>query len=59
MAWLRRDEGSERYYSDNFQQVFGIPLEQAWQDWIAFEHEFQQRNLAEIRKFPVTPRNAT
>ena len=55
IAWIRRDEGSERYYSDQFQQVFGLPLEQAWQDWIAFEHEFQRRNLAEVRKFPITP----
>ncbi len=35
--------------------MFGLPLEQAWQDWIAFEHEFQRRNLAEVRKFPITP----
>ena len=55
VAWIRRDEGSARYYADQFQQVFGIPLEEAWQDWIAFEHEFQRRNLAEVRKFPITP----
>ena len=55
VAWIRRDEGSERYYSDQFQHVFGIPLEQAWQEWIVFEREFQQRNLDEIRKFPITP----
>ena len=30
----RRDEGSERYWSDQFEQVFGMPVEQAWQDWI-------------------------
>ena len=55
IAWLRRDEGSARYYSDQFQQVFGIPLEQAWGNWIAFEREFQQKNLAEVRKHPITP----
>jgi hypothetical protein len=55
VEWMRRDEGSERYYSDQFQHVFGIPLEQAWQDWIKFEHAFQERNLAEVRKFPITP----
>ena len=55
VAWIRRDEGSERYYADQFQHVFGMPLEQAWQDWIAFEHEFQRQNLAEVRKFPITP----
>jgi len=55
VEWLRRDDGSERYWSDQFQHVFGIPVEQAWRDWIAFEHEFQRRNLAEVRKFPITP----
>jgi hypothetical protein len=55
VEWLKRDEGSERYYADQFRQVFGLPIDQAWQDWIAFEHAFQQRNLAEVRKFPITP----
>ena len=55
IAWIRRDAGSARYYADQFEQVFGLPLDQAWQDWIAFEHEFQRRNLAEVRKFPITP----
>ena len=26
LAWLRRDEGSEAYYSDQFLKVFGLPL---------------------------------
>jgi hypothetical protein len=55
LEWIRRDEGSERYYADRFRQVFGVPLDQAWQEWIAFEHDFQRRNLAELRKFPITP----
>ncbi|MGE5169321.1 MAG: hypothetical protein ACM3JC_03000 [Rudaea sp.] len=54
VSWLRRNEGSERYYSDSFEQVFGLPLERAWQDWIAFEHGFQRRNLDEVRRYPVT-----
>ena len=55
VAWVRRDEGSKRYYSDQFEAVFGLPLERAWQDWIAFERAFQTKNLAEVRKFPITP----
>jgi hypothetical protein len=55
VAWLRRDEGSRAYYSDQFEKVFGIPLYQAWQDWIAFERDFQKHNLEEVRKQPVTP----
>ena len=54
IAWIKRDEGSERYYADQFRQVFGIPLDRAWQDWIDFEHEFQKRNLAAVRRFPIT-----
>ncbi|HEY2816166.1 MAG TPA: hypothetical protein VGK44_03415 [Casimicrobiaceae bacterium] len=55
VGWIRRDEDSARYYADNFQRVFGLPLEQAWQDWIKFEHEFQRGNLAELRRHPITP----
>ncbi len=55
VAWLRRDEASRRHYADQFAQVFGLPLESAWKDWIDFEREFQQRNLAKIREQAVTP----
>lgn len=54
IEWLRRDEDSERYYSKQFRKVFGKPLEAAWDDWIAFEHEFQQTNLEAVRQQPLT-----
>ena len=53
--WMKRDEGSKRNYYDQFQHVFGLSLETAWQQWIAFEHEFQNRNLALVREHPATP----
>ena len=53
--WYRRDDQSERYYSDEFKRLFGLPLDQAWQDWLKFEREFQRKNLTEVRKFPITP----
>ena len=53
--WVARREGSARYYADQFQQVFGKPMEAAWQDWIAWEHDFQKANLAEVAKFPLSP----
>lgn len=55
IEWIRRDEDSERYYASQFRRVFGKSLEEAWDDWIAFETGFQQANLASIREFPVTP----
>ncbi len=52
--WLKRGEGSEAYYSRQFAQVFGKPLETAWDEWIAWEHEFQEANLRSVREYPVT-----
>ena len=60
LDWWRRDEGSLRSYSDDFRRVFGLELDQAWQNWIAWEHEFQRKNLASVREHPITPyRNLT
>ena len=55
VAWFRRDDASRRHYADQFQHVFGLLLERAWADWIAFEQDFQRRNLARVREQPVTP----
>ncbi len=55
IQWLRRDPGSEAYYSNQFKKVFGESLDKAWQDWIAWEHDFQKANLASVSKFPLTP----
>src|SRR5512138_1710267 len=30
-------------------------MDEAWRKWVAFEHEFQRRNLEEVRRFPITP----
>ena len=55
IRWTSRREGSKAYYASAFKQVYGVSLGQAWSDWIAFEREFQQKNLATIRAYPVTP----
>jgi len=55
IAWLRRDNGSDAYYSRQFRKVFGKPLDAAWNDWIAWEHGFQEANLQRLRKYPLTP----
>jgi hypothetical protein len=55
IRWLRRDEDSKRHWADNFQHVYGMSIETAWQEWIVFEREFQQRNLAKVRREPITP----
>jgi hypothetical protein len=55
IAWIRRQEGSKGHYAADFERVFGLPLNQAWQEWIDFEHEFQAKTLEDVREFPTTP----
>jgi hypothetical protein len=54
LAWWRRDAGSRRYYADGFQQVFGLSLNESWQRWIDFEHDFQRKNLQSVHEHPLT-----
>lgn len=54
VEWLRRSEDSKAFYASQFKHVFGRPLDDVWDDWIAFEHRFQKANLAEVGKYPLT-----
>jgi hypothetical protein len=53
--WVSRRDGSSAYFATQFKRVFGKPLESAWAEWIDFERAFQEKNLAAIRTYPVTP----
>lgn len=55
LRWVSRAAGSRKYYSAQFSSVYGKPLDEAWADWIAFEHRFQEANLDSIRQYPATP----
>ena len=54
VEWLRRSEDSKAFYSAQFKHVFGRPLDDVWSDWIAFEHKFQDENLAALAQYPLT-----
>ncbi len=54
VEWLSRTPGSRAYYATQFKKVYGRSIEDAWAEWVAFEHSFQQKNLEAIRKYPVT-----
>ncbi len=55
IEWLSRGEESKRYYAKQFEHVFDKPMVNAWDDWIDFEHEFQNTNLEKVRGFSLTP----
>ena len=55
VEWLRRREGSKAFYAAQFRHVFGRRLDDVWSDWIAFEQDYQQANLARLAQYPLTP----
>jgi hypothetical protein len=54
VEWLRRSEDSKAFYASQFKHVYGKSLDDVWKDWIAFEHRFQEANLAALAKYPLT-----
>jgi len=53
--WLKRGNDSKAYYAAQFELIFGKKLDDAWQDWIAWEHVWQKKNLASVAQYPLTP----
>jgi hypothetical protein len=54
VEWLRRSGESKSFYASQFRHVFGKPLDEVWDEWIAFEHKFQEANLARLGQYPLT-----
>lgn len=52
--WVDRKAGSKAFYIAQFKKVYGLSMEDAWQNWIDWEYKFQEDNLAAIREYPVT-----
>lgn len=49
-----RTDSTRRFYAAQFKDVYGIPVDKEWDKWIAWEHDFQKRNLETIREYPVS-----
>lgn len=54
IAWFDRTDDSARSVSRQFERVYGLPMDEAWGRWVAWEKEWQDANLARIRTYPVT-----
>lgn len=54
LEWVTRARGSRAPYGAQFEKVFGCHLDEAWKEWVAFEHVFQQANLDSLRQYPLT-----
>ncbi|HKI78589.1 MAG TPA: hypothetical protein VKA26_08625 [Ignavibacteriaceae bacterium] len=54
IRWTSRHEGSSAYFASDFNDVYGLSLSDAWDQWIEFEKYFQYKNLARLRENPIT-----
>ncbi len=55
IRWYDRSEDSKRFFSAQFQEVYGISLHEEWSEWIEWERRWQRANLDRIRNNPTTP----
>ena len=55
IRWVSRPPGSKRNFGSQFRKVYGLPLGEAWRNWVTWEHAFQRANLDSIRLHPTTP----
>ncbi|HEX6790698.1 MAG TPA: hypothetical protein VF247_05245 [Candidatus Krumholzibacteria bacterium] len=55
MTWVNRTDSSDAYYASQFRRVFGRSLDDEWERWIGFEHDWQEQNLATVAEYPLTP----
>ena len=53
--WTSRHEGSSAYFISAFHDVYNRSLSETWDEWIKFENEFQEKNLARLEENPITP----
>jgi hypothetical protein len=55
IEFYNRTDSSYRFYATQFENVYGIAVEDAWDQWIENEKQHQKRNFDLIRQYPVTP----
>ncbi len=55
LEWITRTDDSKAHYASQFQHVFGLSLQECWDQWIDFEHQWQRANLDSLHTTPLTP----
>lgn len=52
--WAGRADGSKANFGAQFKKVYGRSLDDIWNEWVEFEHEFQWRNIDSVRQYETT-----
>lgn len=54
IEWVKRNEGSKGFFAGQFKNIFEIPINEGWQNWIAFERKWQNANIESLKLNPTT-----
>lgn len=54
LQWTTRNDSSKPHFAAAFEQTYGLPLEEGWNRWVAFEQRWQRANLDSVRQHPVS-----
>jgi 6-phosphogluconolactonase (cycloisomerase 2 family) len=57
IEWVKRGNGSKAFFVSQFENVFGIKINKAWDDWIDFERDWQHKNIETLMSYPNTVMN--
>lgn len=52
--WTNRVDGTNAYFANDFERVYGTSIEDKWDEWIEWEKSFQKKNIDKISKNPLT-----
>jgi hypothetical protein len=52
--FYERDNNSKAFYGTQFKKVYQLNVNEAWNNWIEFEKDFQKRNLETVGEYPLT-----
>ncbi len=52
--YYNRTEGSKRFFSSQFKNIYGKKLIDVWNEWREFEEQYQKENLKKIEEYPLT-----
>jgi hypothetical protein len=54
LDWNNQTDSSANGYEAQFERVYRKPLDDEWEEWVRWEHQWQEDNLAAVRSLPVT-----
>ncbi|NNK39840.1 MAG: hypothetical protein HKP45_04195, partial [Winogradskyella sp.] len=54
IEWIKRKDDSKRGFAASFKHIFGMSISASWDNWIAFEKNFQTENINRLKQTKIS-----